>query len=107
MGLHHMVTLWAHLGMYLLGMLEVPMVVDILHDWGDMTLAFSKMLSELNKKFSTVLAVSFMFNNCVWFYTRLWCFPIIIYQIILDPIGEELPGIAERVPFVKFYFVYT
>jgi len=77
MGLHHFLTMYAHLGMYSMGLLEVPMVIDILHDWGDLTLQFAKMFSETH--FSKILGVSFLFNNIVWFYTRLYVFPIIIY----------------------------
>jgi len=80
MGLHHFLTMYAHFGMYLLGLIEVPMVVDILHDWGDLALQWSKMFSETH--FSTILGVSFLINNAIWFYTRLYVFPIIIYQII-------------------------
>lgn len=61
------------------------------------------MFSETN--FSKILGVAFIINNFVWFYTRLYVFPMIIYEIMQDKIADDDQYMFH--PFVKWFFIYS
>jgi hypothetical protein len=79
MGLHHILALYLYGGSYLFNLWNVASVIALLHDISDITTCFTKILAETDYK--NTLGVSFAFHMVIWFYTRNWHLPQIIWSL--------------------------
>lgn len=95
MGLHHVVTLYLYGGGYLTNIWESAGVVSYLHDIADILTNLVRILSETNNKKTT--AALFIIYMAVWFWTRLFVFPIMIYQIEIYAPYMDKEGILVHV----------
>jgi len=77
MALHHMVTLYLFTGCYVCNTWEVGAVIVLIHDIPDIGGYAVKLLAETNYKNTT--AGAFVIMMGVWFYTRNFIFPQLIY----------------------------
>jgi len=79
MALHHMATIYLLFGSYLFNCWECGAIIAFLHDFSDFHGHMSKLLSQLRFEKCTVIQGLIMMS--VWFWTRCFSFPLIIYQI--------------------------
>jgi len=79
MGLHHIVALYLFGGVYMANFFECGSVVAVLHDIADILTNFTKFFAET--KLSNFTGASFVVYMGVWFYTRIFVLPQLIYGI--------------------------
>jgi len=78
MGLHHMMVVYLYFGGYFINVLEPASVFIMMHDIADIPLSFTKIFADSNYKHISI--ISFMFTMIVWFWTRNFVMPIVIYE---------------------------
>ena len=100
MSLHHIVTIYSHLGMFFIGNHRSIVLIDICHDWTDIT--FSIMKAMHGTIFDPFAQVVFVINIIFWFYFRLLVFPYIVYQTWA---GNYLKFDRHQ-NFINYFFVY-
>ena len=96
MALHHIVALYLFGGLYLFNVWEAGSVIAFLHDIADIFVSLSKSWAETN--YSNVTAVLFVCAMGIWFYTRIFSLPILMYKLAETefPIGN----------YCKYIFLY-
>lgn len=83
MMVHHLLTLLLYGSSYLLNIQEIGSMIAFIHDIADIYTNVSKLLSEtVIWKLATIPHFS---NLVVWFYTRLYVFPWVIYTYVTLP----------------------
>lgn len=83
MGLHHIVTLYLFSGCYMCNVWEIGSVIAFLHDIADITTNIVKAFAETN--YGNTTAVIFVTHMSIWFYTRNFLLPYMIYKIYVMP----------------------
>jgi TLC domain len=84
MTLHHLVTVYLFVFSYMSNtMIGAP--VAFLHNWADVIISWTRIWAE-SKYSGSIGGYSFVISQIVWFYTRIWVFPQLIYAttIFLD-----------------------
>ena len=96
MALHHIVALYLFGGLYLFNVWEAGAVAAFLHDIADIFISFSKSWAET--EYGNVTGVFFVTAMVVWFYTRIYCLPQLMYSVATEefPIGN----------YCKYIFLY-
>lgn len=81
MALHHIVAFYMYAGYYLSNHLNGGSVAAMLHDFADIGISLSKVVSETRYTKSAVAV--FLTTMGVWAYTRMIVLPFFIYDIYL------------------------
>ena len=79
MALHHFLSLYLYGGSYLCNAWECAGVIAFLHDTAAITTDLTKLLTETKYKWAT--ATVFFFHLGLWSYTRMYVYPILIYEL--------------------------
>jgi len=79
MGLHHMATIYLMFGSYLFNCWECGAIIAFLHDFSDILGHLTKLT--VNLKIDLISALVFIVLMFIWFWTRCFTFPYMIYQI--------------------------
>ncbi|TNV80831.1 hypothetical protein FGO68_gene8906 [Halteria grandinella] len=79
--MHQIVTMYLLIFSYL-GNLFIGAPVLLLHNASDLMVAATRIVSDSD--FQELMPVLTLFTLSTWIYTRLFCFGILIYQIIFD-----------------------
>jgi len=97
MGLHHMVTIYLFVGSYMLNMWEVGSVISWLHDFSDVPINMTRVIS--NTVYKKTTAVIFTIAIITWIWVRNYTFTklVIIWSNIEGPYGIK--------KFLKYIFV--
>lgn len=80
MSLHHIMTIYSHIGMYYIGNLRIIALIDLCHDWTDITFSITKALH--GTIFDHVAEVCFLINIIFWVYFRLFNYTYIVYYFV-------------------------
>ena len=104
MFLHDVVTIFLFFG-YLFGyMLAIGTMIILVHDLTDVPVHITKAL--ISTKYDRFVPHSFLLGQALWVYFRLYCFSLIIYEILWVEYPEHR---AQFNPFVSLNaaFLFT
>lgn len=99
MGMHHIMTIFLFVGMYLFNIWEIGAVIAFQHDIVDIVGSLTKVSAET--KYSNFTAAVFVTCIIIWTYTRVILLPVFIYQIAFNEVDF---GMGEVV--IKPFFLY-
>ena len=85
MALHHFLTLYLYGGCYMGNCLEGGGVIAFLHDIADITANLMKIMVET--KYKNLTGCMFVGHMALWAYTRMYVFPIIIYECMIHTLS--------------------
>lgn len=74
---HHLVTVYLYMGYYMLNVWEIGSVIAFIHDLSDIPVNIVKIMAET--PYGNWTAMIFCVHMTIWFYTRCYVFPQIIY----------------------------
>jgi len=77
MGMHHLITIYLMVGMYLFNVWEVGAVIAFQHDIVDIGTCLTKIFAET--RYGNVAAITFILTIITWGYTRVYLLPIFIW----------------------------
>ena len=98
MGLHHICALYLYGGCYIVNGWELGATIAFLHDIADIFGNLTRVVSE--SKVNSIIAPLFLFMMSVWFYTRIYVLPYLIWKIAV------WPGLVIGTDFTKYFFCW-
>ena len=99
MGLHHLVTIYLYAGCFLCNVWEIGAVIAFCHDVADITASIVKFMVE--SKYSNTAAAVFICHMALWFWTRNFVFPQLIWSIMFS-LKPDFGGQTIMLPFFCF-----
>jgi acyl-CoA-dependent ceramide synthase len=81
LAMHHMITMYLLVLSYMANIQSGALVLFI-HNVSDVGITQSRIL--LDTKYRSILPLSVYYSIGSWFYFRLFCFGILIYQVLFD-----------------------
>jgi hypothetical protein len=88
MALHHICAVYLYGGLYLLNVWEIGATIAFLHDIADIFVNIVKFAGETS--YNSVAALCMCIHMVVWFFTRNYTLPILIWKIFSSdiPLGQ-------------------
>lgn len=86
MYVHHLSTGMLMASAYQSGYIKLCSLMLFIHDWADVTTGMLKIFVET--RFKTLTIVLAIINVFIWFYSRCYALPLIIYEIAVNQVPK-------------------